>query len=105
MIGFSRGGETDEIIFIANIARKRGSKVIGVIENVESSFAKICDIVLVGSVQKKYEPIETVPLLNTIIQAILGDILCLAVNRNRGIDSSEFGFFHPGGAVGKRLNT
>ena len=104
LIGFSRGGETDEINFLARVARKKNIPTIGILEDPNSTFAELCDIVLVGAVKKENEPIDTIPLSNTIIQAALGDILCAAVNLKRGFKPKKFGEYHPGGAVGKRLN-
>ena len=105
LIGFSRGGETDEINFLARIGKKKNLKVIGILENPNSTFAELCDIVLVGAVKKENEPIDTIPLSNTIVQAALGDILCAAVNKEKGFKPEIFGEYHPGGAVGKRLTS
>jgi len=103
LIGFSRGGETDEVNFVAKIARKRGAKVISILENPQSTFAKLSDLILHGAVRPENEPINTIPLANTLVQAALGDILCGYINILKGFDPDEFGKFHPGGAVGKRL--
>ena len=105
LIGFSRGGETDEVNFLARIAKKKGAKVISILENAKSTFATLSDVYLVGAVKPDNEPIDTVPLTNTIVQAALGDILCAAINKNKGFCPKDFGEFHPGGAVGKRLST
>ena len=105
LIGFSRGGETDEVNFLARIAKKKGAKVIGILENTKSTFANLSDIYLEGAVKAENEPLNTIPLSNTIVQAAVGDILCAAINRNKGFIPKDFGEFHPGGAVGKRLTS
>jgi len=103
LIAFSRGGESDEVNFLFRLARKKGTKVIGILENTESTLANLCDIILVGAVKTENEPIDTIPLSNTLVQAALGDILCAAIHRVKGFDPKDFGKLHPGGAVGKRL--
>ena len=103
LIGFSRGGETDEVNFVARVAKKKGAKVIGILENTESTLANLSDIVLMGAVKPENEPINTIPLSNTLVQAAIGDVLCAAINRIKGFNLEEFGKLHPGGAVGKRL--
>ena len=105
LIAFSRGGETDEVNFLARIAKKRGSKVISILENTKSTLANLSDIILVGAVKVENEPISTIPLSNTLVQAAIGDVLCAAIHRIKGFDPKDFGQFHPGGAVGKRLTS
>ena len=105
LIGFTRGGETEELIFLARVAKEKDIEVIGILENTESTFANLCDIYLVAAVKPENEPISMIPLSNTIVQAAIGDILCAMINRKKGYSPKEFGKFHPGGAVGKRLTS
>jgi len=105
LIGFSRGGETNEVNFLARIAKKKGAKVISILENTKSTFANLSDIILVGAVRAENEPLDTIPLSNTLVQAAVGDVLCAAINSINGFDPKDFGEFHPGGAVGKRLTS
>jgi len=105
LIGFSRGGETNEVNFLARIAKKKGAKVISILENTESTFAKLSDIVLVGAVKAENEPLDTIPLSNTLVQAAVGDVLCAGINHIKGFSQKDFVDLHPGGAVGKRLTS
>jgi arabinose-5-phosphate isomerase len=104
LINFSRGGETDEVNFLAEVAREKGAIVISILENDKSTLANLSDIAITASVCLENESIETIPLSHTIIQAAVGDILCAAINQIKEFDPEEFIKFHPGGAVGKQNN-
>jgi len=105
LIAISRGGETDEVNFLAQIAKNKGAKIISILEDINSTLGKLSNIILVGAVNRENEPINTIPLSSTIVQAALGDILCAAINRIQDFSPEEFVKFHPGGAVGKRFSS
>jgi 4-nitrophenyl phosphatase len=103
LIAFSRGGETADIIFLLSIAAERGATRIGVLEDLQSSMAKLCDEVLPARVSRENDAGGIIPLASTLAQAAVGDILCAAVLEVRGYSDVQFGRLHPGGAVGERL--
>ena len=103
VIAFSRGGETREVNHVLEIARQRGAKIIGILEANPSTMASRCDVVLEGLVEEENNACGVIPLASTMVQAAIGDILCAALLEARGIPESEFGQYHPGGAVGLRL--
>jgi arabinose-5-phosphate isomerase len=102
LFNFSRGGETDEVNFLTEVAKEKGSFVISILEDEDSTLAKLSDIIIPASVDSKNESIKTIPLSHTIIQAAVSDILCAAINQIKAFDPEEFIKFHPGGAVGKQ---
>ena len=104
LIGISRGGETDEVNFLCKLAKNKGIKIISILENTQSTLGRLSDVILIGAVKSENEPLKTIPLSSTLIQEALGDILCHAINREKGFGMEEFGVYHPGGAVGKALN-
>ncbi len=104
LIAFSRGGETDEINYLLQLARKKNAKTIGILDNTSSTMAGLCDVVLGASVRKEYDAVGVIPLASTLAHAAMGDVLCAAVIRTRGINEEDFAELHPGGAVGKKLN-
>ena len=101
LIAISRGGETDEINFLCKLAKSKGIKIIGILENTKSTLGQISDIILIASVEKDNEPLRTIPLSSTIVQEAVGDVLCCAINLKSGFDLTTFQKYHPGGAVGK----
>jgi 4-nitrophenyl phosphatase len=105
IIAFSRGGETQEVNHVLHIARQRGSKTIGILEDGASTMGSLCDVLLVGGVSPENDVGGVIPLASTLVHAAIGDILCAGLLEARGIPESEFGRFHPGGAVGLRLGS
>ena len=105
LIAFSRGGETDEVNYVLRIARKRGAKVIGIMEKGGSTMAELSDVVLCARVAPENDAVDVIPLASTLAHAAVGDVLCAAVLTIQGFDDQEFAKLHPGGAVGKRLGS
>ncbi len=104
LISFSRGGETDEINHVLRIAKNRGAKIIGIMEQQESTMARLSDVVLAAPIDPENDAIGVLPLASTLVHAVIGDMLCAAVLQSRGYADDEFAALHPGGAVGKRLS-
>jgi 4-nitrophenyl phosphatase len=104
LIAFSRGGETQEVNHVLRIARKRGSGIIGIMENTRSSMAQLSDIILAGLVSPENDAVDIIPLASTLVHAAIGDILCAAVLSVQGFKDREFAELHSAGAVGRRLD-
>jgi arabinose-5-phosphate isomerase len=104
LIAISRGGETDDLNYLLDIARSQGAKVIGIMENLESTMAKLCDVTLSARVDKENDALGVIPLASTLAHAAVGDILVAALGIVLGFDANRFSRVHPGGAVGKRLS-
>ena len=100
----SRGGKTDELIPIADVAKKKGAKIITVTENTESPLAKIADVVLRMAVTKECDKYNCQGTTSFAVTCAIFDALQAAVLENTGYVNEQFALIHPGGAVGKRLN-
>jgi len=46
LIVLSKGGQTDELVFLAGAARERGAKVVAMTEAPDSRLGKLSDVVL-----------------------------------------------------------
>lgn len=103
VIAFTRGGETDEVNHVLQVAGQRGARRIAITESPSSTSARLCDIVLCVHVAPEHDAGGVIPLASTLAHAALGDVLCATVLSQRGYGEQEFGALHPGGAVGKRL--
>lgn len=100
----SRGGKTDELIPIADVAKKKGAKIITVTENTESPLAKIADVVLRMAVTRECDKYNCQGTTSFAVTCAIFDALQAAVLENTGYVNEQFALIHPGGAVGKRLN-
>ena len=55
LVAFSRGGESEEVIAMAMIAKREGVPVLAFVQEVESGLAKIADLVLPIRSPNEYE--------------------------------------------------
>jgi len=100
----SRGGKTDELMPIADIARGKGAIVIGVTENLESPLAKKSDIVLAMAVTRECDKYNCQGTTSFAVTSAIFDALQTAVLDYTDFKNEKFAVIHPAGAVGKRLN-
>ena len=104
LVWASRGGKTDELIPIVNIARENGVTVIGVTENLSSPLAKQSDILLAIKVTRECDPDNCQGTTSFAVTNAVFDALQTAVILETGFGKEDFAVIHPNGAVGKRLN-
>jgi 4-nitrophenyl phosphatase len=103
LIAFSRGGETDEVNHLLAVGRSRGTRSIAILEADPSEMAGLSDIVIRCPIAPENDAEGFIPFSSTLVQAVVGDMLCAGVLEARGFSQDEFGLLHPGGAVGKQL--
>ena len=100
----SRGGKTDELIAIVDVAKKKGATIIGVTENLASPLASVSDIVLKMAVTKECDKYNCQGTTSFAVTVAIFDALQAAVLERTDYSNETFALIHPGGAVGKRLN-
>ena len=100
----SRGGKTDELMPIADIARAKGATLIAVTENLSSPLAEKSDIVLAMKVTRECDRHNSQGTTSFAVTCAIFDALQTAVIELTGFKNEQFAAIHPGGAVGKRLN-
>lgn len=99
----SKGGETQEINQLAQIAHRRGAKVIGLTEKPHSTFGQLCDIVVCINAPSDVDPYGMIATGSSLVNSAWGDALCVTLLQLRGYSKEDFGKTHPGGAVGRHL--
>ncbi len=100
----SRGGKTDELMPILDVAKAKGATVIGVTENMSSPLATESDIVLRMAVTRECDKYNCQGTTSFAVTCAIFDALQTALVEYTGYKNEEFALIHPGGAVGKRLN-
>ncbi len=103
IIALSNSGETDEILAIIPTIKKRGSAIISIVGNVNSTLARQSDVVLDGSVDKEACPLNLAPTTSTTVALAIGDAVAMAVMEIKGLTQEDFAANHPAGRLGKRL--
>lgn len=99
----SNSGQTEELKQFLPLLKKIGSKVIALTGNRHSILARYSDIVLDVSVKKEACPLGLAPTASTTATLAMTDALAICLLELKGFKEKDFAFFHPGGALGKRL--
>ena len=100
----SRGGKTDELMPIADIAKRKGAIVVAVTENLQSPLAEKSDYVLAMAVTRECDKYNCQGTTSFAVTSAIFDALQTAVLEATDFQNQKFAVTHPGGAVGKRLN-
>ncbi|WP_025209623.1 KpsF/GutQ family sugar-phosphate isomerase [Hippea sp. KM1] len=99
----SNSGATAEVLFLLPMLKRFGLKIISIVGNIHSELARRSDVVLDASVESEATPISLVPTSSTTVALVIGDALAAGLIVKRNFKEEDFAFFHPGGAIGKKL--
>jgi len=99
----SNSGSNGEMKQLLPILKKIGSKIIALTGNLNSILAKYSDVVLDVSVKKEACPLGLAPTASTTATLAMTDALAVCLLELKGFKEKDFAFFHPGGALGRRL--
>ena len=105
VLAISYSGESDELISILPIVKRRKVPMIGMTGNTDSSLARISDSVLNIKVDKEACPLGLAPTTSTTACLVLGDALAVSIYTLKGFKPEDFALSHPGGSLGRRLLT
>ncbi|MCM8790017.1 MAG: SIS domain-containing protein, partial [Candidatus Omnitrophica bacterium] len=103
VIVLSNSGSTEEMKQFLPLLKKIGCKVIALTGNTKSILAKYSDVILDVSVKKEACPLGLAPTASTTATLAMADALAVCLLELKGFKEDDFAFFHPGGALGRRL--
>ncbi len=103
VIAISYSGESDEIVRILPNIRMIGATIIGITGNPNSTLAKFSDILQVLPEFSEACNLGLAPTSSTTAVLCYGDALAVVASEQSGFTESDFGMFHPAGALGKKL--
>ncbi|HQW37704.1 MAG TPA: KpsF/GutQ family sugar-phosphate isomerase [Usitatibacteraceae bacterium] len=103
VIAISNSGESDEILRILPLIKRRGAKIIAITGRPRSTLATEADVHLDAAVEKEACPMNLAPTASTTAVLALGDALAVALLEKRGFGESDYAMHHPGGALGRKL--
>jgi arabinose-5-phosphate isomerase len=103
VIALSNSGETDELLMILPVVKRKGVPLIAMSGNVNSSLARLSDAHLDVSVSREACPLGLAPTASTTAALVMGDALAIALLEARGFTSEDFAASHPAGSLGRRL--
>ena len=103
VIAISYSGESDEILAILPLIKRRGAKVVAITGRSGSTLAREADAHLDAAVEKEACPLNLAPTASTTATLAIGDALAVTLLEARGFGSEDFAMHHPGGSLGRRL--
>lgn len=103
VIAISYSGESDEIVNILPNIKLIGATLIGITGNANSTLAHSSDIVQVLPAFEEACYLNLAPTSSTTAVLSYGDALAVVASGIYGFKDSDFGKFHPAGALGKKL--
>jgi arabinose-5-phosphate isomerase len=103
LVALSNSGESDELLVIAPLLKRRGTRIISITGNPKSRLAQLADVSLDASVEREACPLNLAPTASTTAVLALGDALAVTLLAARGFSAADFARTHPGGTLGKRL--
>ena len=99
----TNSGETDEIVRILPLIKRRVAGTIAICGNEASTVGQAADVLLNAAVEREACPLNLAPTSSAIAELALGDALAMALMAARGFSAEDFGATHPGGQLGKRV--
>lgn len=99
----SRGGESNDVIEMARIAKSRRTQTIAFVSDTKSALAKVSELVLLVRTSQTDELYGILATTSTVAFAATCDAISAIVGEIREFSPDSFGEIHPRGAVGKQL--
>lgn len=103
VIAISYSGESDEIVRILPNIRMIGARIIAITGNGNSTLAKYSDVIQLLPKFDEACYLGLAPTSSTTVELCYGDALAVVASGVNGFSRSDFGKFHPAGALGKKL--
>ncbi|WP_270334334.1 KpsF/GutQ family sugar-phosphate isomerase [Ligilactobacillus acidipiscis] len=103
IIMISNSGETKEALAPLKSIHRIGAKIIALTGNSKSSLVEMSNYSLVVKVKGEADRFNLAPTNSTTAVLVTGDAIALTVSELKKFSEKDFGMFHPGGALGKRL--
>jgi len=99
----SNSGENPELSDLITYTRRFKIPLIAMTSNSNSALAHHSDILLLMPQMPEACPNGLAPTTSTTMTLALGDALAVALLEKMNLTPEQFGVFHPGGKLGKRL--
>jgi arabinose-5-phosphate isomerase len=103
VILISNSGETEEILKIMPLLKKRGISIISLTGNPKSTLALHSDFTIDVGVEKEACPLNAAPTASTTSTLAMGDAFAVCLLSLKGFSEKDFAKLHPGGSLGKKF--
>lgn len=105
VVALSNSGETPEVVRLLPVFKRMGLSLIALTGHPDSTLARHADVTLDVGVREEACPLGLAPTASTTAALAMGDALAVVLFEEKGLSADDFAMFHPGGALGRRLQT
>ncbi|ECP5247133.1 KpsF/GutQ family sugar-phosphate isomerase [Campylobacter lari] len=105
LLAISNSGETEEVLKLIPVIKKRKIPLIVMAGDQNSTLAKQADVFINIAVKKEACPLQLAPTSSTTATLAMGDAIAVALMKARNFKPDDFALFHPGGSLGRKLLT
>ena len=105
VLALSNSGQTEEIVRILPLLKRRGTALIAMTGDAQSTLAIQSDVHVLVKVAREACPLNLAPTASTTAAMAMGDAIAVTLLEARGFNAEQFAPSHPGGALGRRLLT
>lgn len=99
----TKGGKTEELLPLAEIARKKGAHLIVVTAHPERELGQMADVVLTLPDTPESDRFDMMSTASFVATIGIFDALMMGLMEEKDFTEADFALIHPGGAVGKRI--
>jgi arabinose-5-phosphate isomerase len=101
----SKSGNTQEIKTLVPLIRAMGNPILSMVSDAGSYLENQSEITVRLPIEREACPNNLAPTTSTTVQLAMGDALAMVLLKLNEFSSKDFARLHPGGLLGKRLNT
>lgn len=105
VVALSNSGETEEVVRLLPAFKRLGLPLIAMTGKPDSTLGRYADATLDVGVKEEACPLGLAPTASTTATLAMGDALAVVLFEEKGFSSDDFALLHPGGALGRRLQT
>ncbi|AOW80046.1 arabinose-5-phosphate isomerase [Halodesulfurarchaeum formicicum] len=103
MILISNSGNTDEMVELLKFIGHFDPTTVSITSNPDSELAQQSEYHINTKVTDEGAVVDLVPMASATVTMVVGDCLANALMAMQDFDRTQYGHFHPGGTIGKRL--
>ena len=103
LILVSKGGKTEELIPLAEIAKRKEANVILVTAKRDAALSRYADVILLLPDVRESDRFDMMSTASFAANIAIFDALMMGIMEEKEFGEEEFSLIHPGGAVGKRI--
>ncbi|AYW49818.1 KpsF/GutQ family sugar-phosphate isomerase [Tetragenococcus halophilus] len=103
VIIISNSGETSEALAPIDAIHRIGAMIIALTGQEHSTLARKSEFLLEVQVDREADTFNLAPTNSSTSVLVVGDSLALAISVLKNFTEEQFGMYHPGGALGRKL--